>query len=283
MTKLRATAFAPASVANVAVGFDVLGFSTSAAGDKVTVEKIDSHSIEIVSVQGVVTKVPTDPAKNTATAGLLRMQSELGLKFGFRVSIEKGIPLGSGMGGSAASAVASVVAANALLDQPLTPNELLSYALVGEAQASGSYHADNVAPSLLGGLTIARVRSLTSLPRVEAISLPVPDGVFCVLVHPQLVVETKAARGVLKADVHLKAHVEQLANLAGFVAACYRNDVALLRASLHDLVIEPQRAHLILGFSDVKDCAMKAGAIGCSISGAGPSVFAWVEGQKQAE
>lgn len=279
-----ATAFAPASVANVGVGFDLLGFSVSNAGDTVTVEEIDRVAVEIASVKGVVTRVPQDPASNTATAGLIRLIAEHGLSHGFRVSIEKGIPLGSGMGGSAASAVAAIVAANALLPKPLSNEDLLSYALIGEAQASGSYHADNVAPSLLGGLTIARVRSNSAgLPRVEAIRVPVPDGVFCVLVHPKLVVETKAARGVLKTDVSLKSMVEQTANLAGFLAACYRGDVALLKRSLSDVVIEPQRAHLITGFDDLKDCAMKAGAIGCTIAGAGPSVFAWVVGREGAE
>lgn len=281
--KTRATALAPASVANVAVGFDLLGFSVSAAGDEVTVERVSKHGVEIVGVSGLVTQVPKDPAKNTATAGLVRMIHELSLPFGFQVSIKKGIPLGSGMGGSAASAVAAVVAANALLDRPLAEADLLSYALIGEAQASGSYHADNVAPSLRGGLTMARVRSTNDLPRVEIISIPAPRGVFCVLVHPHLVLETKAARGVLKPDLHLKSHVEQSANLAGFIAACYRQDLELLKGSFADVVIEPQRAHLIPGFQDVKDSAMKAGALGCSISGAGPSLFAWVHGRERAE
>lgn len=283
MTRTRATAFAPASVANVAVGFDLLGFSVSAAGDEVTVEKTGPTGIVIKDVSGVVTQVPKDAAKNTATAGLVRLSHDLHLKFGFEVTIEKGIPLGSGMGGSAASAVAALVAANALLDEPLSRERLLSYALIGEAQASGSYHADNVAPSLLGGLTLARVRATGDLPRVEAISLPTPPNVYCVLVHPKMVLETKTARGVLKNDVLLKAHVEQAANLGGFVAACYRGDLALLKSSFHDVVVEPQRATLIPGFHDVKDSAMRSGAIGCSISGAGPSVFAWVEGAERAE
>ncbi len=274
---------APASVANVAVGFDLLGFSVAAAGDEVTVERTSKPGVEIGDVTGVVTQVPKDSAKNTATAGLVRLAHDLDLKFGFRVSIKKGIPLGSGMGGSAASAVAAIVAANAVLDKPLTEADMLSYSLIGEAQASGSYHADNVAPSFKGGLTIARVRSIDDRPRVELVSLPAIPETYTVLVHPQLILETKTARGVLKADIHLKSHVEQAANLAGFIAACYRQDFDLLKRSFADVVIEPQRAHLIPGFHDVKDSAMKAGSLGCSISGAGPSVFAWVRGRELAE
>lgn len=279
--KSRATAFAPASVANVAVGFDLLGFSVSNAGDEVTVERIEKAGVEIKSVSGL-TQVPKDATKNTATAGLLRLVHDLHLNFGFEVTIKKGIPLGSGMGGSAASSVAALVAANSLLEKPISEDALLSYALIGEAQASGSYHGDNVAPSLKGGLTLARVRGGKVLPRIDVISLPVPKNVFCVLVHPQLILETKAARGILKPDLTLKTHVEQSANLAGFMAACFRNDLALLKASFTDVAIEPQRSHLIPGFQDVRDSAMKAGALGCSISGAGPSVFAWVHGEDLA-
>ena len=272
----RATAFAPATVGNVAVGFDLLGFSVDFAGDKVSVERSDKKTVTVESSNKTI---PVEPAKNTATAGLLRMMSDLHLTFGFRVSIEKGIPLGSGMGGSAASAVAAVVAANALLDEPLSDLELLSYALIGEAQASGGYHADNITPSLLGGLTLARV---VNDWQVEVTSIPLPRGIFCVLVHPHLSIETKQARGILKKDLSLKDHIAQSANLAGFIAGCFTNDLGLLRRSFSDVIIEPQRSHLIPGFAEVKRAALAGGALGCSISGAGPSVFAWVEGEKKA-
>ena len=275
--KTKAVAFAPASCANVAVGFDLLGFSVDVAGDKVTVERTTEKEITIAGVQGVVTKIPTDPAKNTATAGLVQLREDLGLDFGFRVSIEKGIPLGSGMGGSAASAVGAIVAANALLPKPLPIEDLVPYALIGEAQASGSYHADNVAPSLFGGMTLARVRKSEAVPKVEVTKIPVPAQIHCVLVNPQLSVETKTARGILKPDVSLKAHIEQSANLAGFLAGCYSGDVRLIGRSLADVLIEPQRAHLIPGFAKVKEAALAHGALGCSISGAGPSVFAWAD------
>ncbi len=283
--KVRATAFAPASVANVAVGFDLLGFSIDVAGDKVTVERTQSPEVTIQQISGLIQNLPVDPSKNTATAGLIQLVQDQELDFGFRVSIEKGIPFSSGMGGSAASAVAAIVAANALLAAPLTNQEMITYALIGEAQASGSFHADNIAPCFFGGLTLSRVTQDTNgvgRPRVEVIPLPLPSQVYCVLVHPHLSVETKTARGILKQEVALKTHIEQSASLAAFIAGCFRDDIDLLARSLRDVLIEPQRAHLIPGFQKVKEAALKNGALGCSISGAGPSVFAWVQGEERA-
>ena len=221
-----------------------------------------------VSVQGPE-GLPTDPEKNTATAGLLALLRERKLKYGFRVSIEKGIPLSSGMGGSAASAVAGVVAANELLDDKLSNSELLRYALVGEAVASGTVHADNVAPSLLGGLVLVR-----SAEAQDIVQLPSPNLV-CVLVHPDLQVSTREARKILKPDIALGAHVRQSSRLAGFMAGCFSGDIELIARCLEDEIIEPQRARLIRGFENVKKAALQSGAIGCSISGSGPSVFAW--------
>ncbi len=288
-------AFAPATSANVAVGFDLLGFSMGVIGDIVGLQKTKSREIKIVSLSslpsletsskwvGPTMGISLEPAKNTATAGLLQLQQDLNLPFGFEVSIEKGIPLGSGLGGSAASAVAAIVAANKLLEKPLSKEQILSYALLGEAQASGSFHADNLAPCLYGGLTLARVRDSSSLPTVEVLSLPTPSDLYAVLVHPEISIETKTARALLRKDLSLKAHIEQLANLAGFIAACFSNDLSLMGKSLYDILIEPQRAHLIPGFYDIQKAAVEAGALGCSISGAGPSVFAWVQGATQAE
>jgi homoserine kinase len=276
----RLGAFAPASVANVAVGFDLLGFALDVAGDTVYVERTPERTVTIAGITGLVTALPSDVRHNTATAGLERLIHDHDLDFGFRVTIEKGIPLGSGMGGSAASAVAAIVAANEFLERPLSRLELLPYALVGEAVASGSYHADNIAPSLLGGLTLATV---SAKAEVDVVSIPVPSEVFCVLVHPHLEVATKAARGILKPEIKLKDHVRQSGHLAGFIAGCFTSDLELIRRSLTDYVIEPQRAHLIPGFAAVKDAALAHGALGCSISGAGPSVFAWAPDRKSGE
>ncbi len=273
----RARVFAPASVANVAVGFDLLGFSVDVVGDIVTLEKTNKKGeivIDKITRDGVATNIVLDPWKNTATAGLFRMSRDLNFDFGFQVSIEKGIALGSGMGGSAASAVAGVAAANELLDEPLSKDRLLSYALLGEAQASGSFHADNIAPSFFGGLTLSRVREQKDLPLVEVLQIPAPESLFCVLVHPEISISTKSARGILQPTVPVKTCIEQSANLAGFIAGCFQSDLDLISRCLKDVWIEPQRAHLIPGFADVKAAALESGALGCSISGAGPSIFA---------
>ena len=275
----RVTVFAPATVANVAVGFDILGFSFDRLGDQVTVERVDDFNpdspISIIEITGVVENLPLSPELNTATVGLLHMRKDLGLDFGFKVSIHKGIPKGSGIGGSAASAVAAVVAANLLLDVPISTERLLKYALEGEFIASESIHADNIAPCLFGGLQLVQ-----SLNPLNLISLPIPEGLECVLVHPRTVVETKYARKILQRTLTLKDHVNQSALLAGFIAGCYQNNLELIKASLTDILIEPQRARLITGFPQAKAAALRAGALGCSISGSGPTVFAWVDSQK---
>lgn len=283
MTSVRV--FAPASVGNAAVGFDILGFSLGIAGDQVTVEKISSPKVILDSITGAMTSLPLDPRKNAATAGLIRFVKEQKLPFGFKVSIEKGIPLGSGMGGSAASAVGAIVAANALLNPPLPRSELLRYALVGEEVASGSFHADNLAACLYGGLTLAQPQPAkkTEIPQVEVTSIPIPPGMLCVLVHPHLRVDTRKARKVLRPKISLHDHVLQSAHLAGFLAGCFKQDIGLIRRSLTDLLVEPQRAKFIPGFKSVKASALTAGALGCSISGSGPSVFAWAEDPEKAE
>src|SRR6202012_4964133 len=198
------------------------------------------------------------------------MQEALRPGFGFEMQIEKGIPLGSGLGGSAASAVGAVVAANALLPEPVSKLELLKFAMQGEKVASGSLHVDNIAPSLFGGLVLTVG---IDHPRVKQI--PVPAGIKSVIVHPHMFLSTKQARAILKRTVELSEFVWQTANLAGFISGCYTNDLDMLRESFEDVVIEPQRAALIPGFADVRRAALSAGALGCSISGAGPTCFAW--------
>jgi homoserine kinase len=281
-----ATAFAPATVANVAVGFDILGFSMNQAGDEVTVSveaaKDGKPLARCESITGIAAaqpeRLPRDGAQNTATVALQAMIDELKLDHGFKVSIKKGIPLGSGMGGSAASAVGAVVAANALLAAPLPPLRLLDFALAGEAIASGSAHADNVAPCLFGGLTLA-----LSLSPLKIVPIPTPPELMCVLVHPHLAVETRYARSILKPTLLLQEHVHQSARLGAFVSACHSQNLELLQDSMIDLLIEPQRASLIPGFYDAKSAAIEQGAIALSISGSGPSVFAWTASHNAAE
>ena len=273
-----ATAFAPATVGNVAVGFDILGFALEMIGDRVTVERIDEPTVRIDEITGIVTDLPTRPDENTATVGLVQLIDDLGLDFGFEVSIEKGIPLGSGMGGSAASAVGAIVAADALLDQEMTREHQLEYALLGESVASGDVHGDNVTPCLCGGLTLTR-----SLEPVDVVSIPIPDDIRCAIVYPHRRIDTQRARKVIPGKLPLKSYVQQSANLAGFIAGCYRGDYDLIRRSMADMLIEPHRAPLIPGFSAVCNAAEEAGAMGCSISGSGPSLFAWCTPPEQVE
>lgn len=272
--RASATAFAPASVGNVAVGFDILGHSVAALGDRVRVSRRAEPGVAIRSITGVVADLPLSAEKNTAGMAVLALTRELRLPFGFELAIEKGIPLGSGLGGSAASAVAGVVAAAALVDEPLDRTQLLKFAMKGEAVASGSVHVDNIAPSLFGGLVLT-----VGIDNPHVKQIPVPEGVRCVLVHPHMVLPTREARAILRKSVELSDVIWQQANLAGFLAGCYTSDLPLIRESLLDVVIEPQRQVLIPGFVEVKQAALFAGALGGSISGAGPTVFAWAEEQ----
>ena len=265
-----ATAFAPASVGNVAIGFDILGFAVESLGDRVTVARRAKGGVVISAIRGSTVELPLEPERNTAGQALLAMHRKLGLDFGLDMQIEKGIPLGSGLGGSAASAVGAVAAANALLETPCTKLELLKFAMEGEAVASGSLHVDNIAPSLFGGLVLTVG---IDHPRVKQI--PVPEAVRAVIAHPHMFLSTKEARAILRRSVDLSDFVWQTANLAGFISGCYTNDLDMIRASFEDVVIEPQRQALIPGFQDVRRAAMAAGALGCSISGAGPAMFAW--------
>ena len=269
--------FAPASVGNVAVGFDVVGHAISGVGDVVVLEQVDEPGVEVVSITGVLTDLPMDAERNTAAAAVKAMADDLGFDKGFRLSIEKGIPLGSGMGGSAASAAAAVAALNQMLKIPMSLAECYPYALAGEAAASGGRHGDNVGPSLVGGLTISGPAS-----NPQVISVPVPNQLRCVIVRPNHIIETRQSRGALPESFERSVCVDQMANLAAFIAGCYERDLDRIEASLADVLIEPWRAGSIPGFADVKQAALDAEAMGCSISGSGPSVFAWFRSESQA-
>ena len=270
-----ARAFAPACVGNVAVGFDILGHSLAGAGDTATVRRVDEPGVRIVAVRGVETRVPLEAGRNTAGVALLSLAKVLRLPFGFEVELDKGIALGSGMGGSASSCVAALVAANALLDAPLPHKALYSYALDGESIASGARNGDNVAPILLGGLVLATPERL--------VPIPVPPAWHCTLVHPAQVLETLRAREALQGGYALPEIVAQCGNLGLVLAGCFRGDAGLVRAGLHDRLVQPRRAPLIVGFEGVHAAALAAGAMGAGISGAGPSVFAWFDSRAAAE
>lgn len=275
-TPREATAFAPASIGNVAVGFDVLGQSLEGPGDLATVRREPEPGVRILEVRGVVTDLPRAASQNTAGRALEALVARVAPGLGLSVRLDKGIPLGSGMGGSAASAVAALVAANALLPAPLPDDALYELAMEGEAAASGGRHGDNVAPSLYGGLVIAPSRG-------APVPLPVPEAWHCAVVHPHFVLETRRARAALEGSYALHDFVAQSERLALFVAGCFRGDATLVRRALEDVLVEPRRAPLIPGFARVKAAALAQGALGSSISGAGPSVFAWFEQRAQAE
>ena len=262
--------FAPASVANLGVGYDTLGLCLEGPGDEVIAEFTQIPGIQILAVQGAGGKLPVDPERNTAgRAALALLEAHGDSKVGIGLTIKKKMPFGSGMGSSSASAVAGAMAANELLRRPFEKRELLRFAAKGEQAADGAWHLDNVAPSLLGGICLVRDAETCDVHRLIA-----PSGLRVCVVHPDIQVMTKDARAVLSDQVPLTDMIRQQANLAGFIVGLYRNDIQLIQRSLHDVVIEPQRSRLIPGFDQVKAAGLAAGALGCSISGAGPSVFA---------
>ena len=275
---MSATASAPASIGNVGVGFDVLGLAFDAARDRVTAVREAAPGVRLGAVSGLMTSLPDTPETNTALAAAKALLDAAGVEFGVRLSIDKGVPMSAGMGGSAASAVAAVAAVNALLQEPLALEALLPFALEGERVSSDPPPWDNVVGALFGGLALVASEENGHVHR-----LPVPEGVVTLLFHPPVKTETRAARKILKAEVPMRTAVEHSRRLAAFVAGCATGDVDLIRAGLEDILVEPQRAHLLPALAQVKVAALGAGALGCSFSGSGPSVFAWaLEGDAEA-
>ncbi len=270
-----ARAFAPATVANCAVGFDVLGHALAGHGDTVTATRTQTGTVRIVAITGIDAPLPVDAAANTVGAAALALLPSAPAGTGFDLAITKGIALGSGMGGSAASAVAAAVAVNALLPEPKGLQALYEAAIAGERVASGSAHGDNVAPALLGGLAIASSRG-------APVRVSVPDWLHIGLVRPHFALETRVARKALTAPYELREFVEQSEGLALVLAGCFRGDASLIRRGLRDVLVEPRRAHLIPNFPRVKQAALDHGALGASIAGAGPSTFGWFESAEAA-
>ncbi|MBK7872387.1 MAG: homoserine kinase [Saprospiraceae bacterium] len=270
--------FTPATVANVAVGFDILGFALDKPGDEIIARFVNEPGLRIVKITGDGGKLPYNIENNTAGFAAQKLLEYLNEDRGIELEIHKKMPFGTGMGSSAASAVGGAVAVNELLGCPLSRMELLPFAVLGEQVADGAYHADNVAPCLLGGITLIR-----SNQDLDVHSLPLPKDLYATIVFPAIEILTKDARGVLKENVPLKQMIEQTGNLGGLIVGLMNADYELIGRSLNDVVIEPQRAHLIPHFYEVKKAALKAGALGCSISGAGPSIFALSKGHATAE
>lgn len=268
--------FCPGSVANISCGFDVLGFCLEPVGDLMKVTKTDKPGITIGSIKGQ--DLPKDPLKNVASVAAMALLEAHPSSFGFQIDIDKRIKPGSGIGSSAASAAGAVFAINELLGKPYSRNELVQYAMAGEALASGAAHADNLAPVLLGGFTL--VRSNQSL---DIIKLPSPPELVATVIHPKIELKTIHSRAILKNTVPLDKAIQQWGNLGAFVSALYTNDYDLLSRSMKDKVIEPFRAMLIPRFHEVKAAALHAGALGSGISGSGPSIYALSKGMDIAK
>ncbi|HEY0654191.1 MAG TPA: homoserine kinase [Chryseosolibacter sp.] len=262
-------AFAPATVANVSCGFDVFGFAVEQPGDEVTLTLTKNAGVVIKKISGDGGRLPLEAEKNTAGVAVLSFLQAIDSEAGVEIQLKKNLPLGSGMGSSAASAAAALAGINHLLGEPLSRRELLPFAMEAERIACGSAHADNVAPSLLGGFVLIR-----SYDPLDVISIPTPENLFCTLIHPHLELKTSDSRQVLRGTLPLKDAITQWGNIAGLVAGLMKPDYGLIGRSLKDVVAEPVRSLLIPGFDAIKEKAVEAGALGCGISGSGPTIFA---------
>jgi homoserine kinase len=269
--------FAPATVANVACGFDVLGFAVDAPGDVVTMKLTDKPDVKIASIAGDGGRLPLAAEKNTAGVAVNAFLQHLNIQQGIEITIEKNLPLGSGMGSSAASSAAAVVAINELLNKPLTKEQLVPFAMEAERIACGAAHADNVAPAIMGGFVLIR-----SYAPLDLIKITTPVNLYCTVITPDIELRTEDARKVLKLDITMKDAILQWGNLAALIAGLMQNDYALIGRSLQDVVVEPMRALLIPGFEEVKQAAIDSGVLGCSISGSGPSIFALADSENVA-
>jgi homoserine kinase len=274
---MSVTAFAPATVSNVACGFDVLGFALHEPGDQVTARWTSNGGVQIADISGDDGRLPRDAKRNTAGIAAEALLRVVGEKRGVSLTIVKGLPLSSGLGGSAASAAAAVVAVDALIGARSTPETLIACALEGESQGAGSAHGDNIAPSICGGFVLVRRASPP-----DVIKLPVPAGLTAVVVHPDLEIETAKARALLGTTVPLGDAVQQWANLGALVHGLHTGDFNLISRSLEDTIAEPRRAPLVPGLAAIKRAAIDAGALGSSLSGSGPSLFALCVGRDTA-
>ncbi|AFL83973.1 homoserine kinase [Belliella baltica DSM 15883] len=261
-------AFAPATVANVSCGFDILGFAIDELGDQVEVSLSETPGLKVVKIEGDGGRLPYEAEKNTCTVAIQAMLDHLGFTKGMEISLYKGLPLGSGMGSSAASAAAALVAANALLGYPFDKKQLVNFAIEAERIACGAAHADNVAPSLLGGFVLIR-----DYEPLDVIKLPVPKGLYCTLLHPHLELNTSDSRSVLRTQISLKDSTIQSGNIAGLIAGLFQEDYNLISRSLKDVIAEPTRALLIPGFYELREAIQTIGALGSGISGSGPTIF----------
>ena len=276
MNSIRA--FAPATVANVCCGFDILGFAVDFPGDEVKLTLRADSEIAITAITGDGGRLPKEPEKNTAGVAVISFLKSINSNQGVDIELKKNLPLGSGMGSSAASGVAALVAINHLMGSPFTREQLVPHAMEAERIACGSAHADNVAPSLLGGFVLVREYSPLDIVKIDA-----TDKIYCTLVHPHLELKTEDSRKVLRQSLHLKDAITQSGNIAGLMIGLTKPDYGLISRSLKDVIAEPIRSAFIPGFSNLRNVAMQAGALGCGISGSGPTIFVLSETHEGAK
>ena len=263
--------FTPATVANVGCGYDILGFCLDSVGDDMIIRKVNKKGIFITHIDGF--ELPYEAEKNVAGVSALALYNTLNLDFGFEIEIFKKIKPGSGIGSSAASAVGSVFGINHLIGNPYSKNELIKFALKGEAIASGEEHADNIAPAIMGGFTLVR-----STNPVDIISLPFPENLYATILHPQIEIKTSNSRSFVPSKIALNDVISQLSSVGSFIHALHTSNFDLLGKSIKDLIAEPKRMKLIPYFENLKDIAVKSGSLGTSISGSGPSIFSLTKG-----
>lgn len=267
--------FSPATIANISCGFDVLGLALDTVGDEMTIRKVPQKGVKITKIIGQ--ELPLEVHKNVAGVAALALLSEIESEFGFEIEIDKRIKPGSGIGSSAASSAGTVWAINELLGNPFNINDLVRFAMEGERLATGMAHADNVAPALLGGFTLIR-----SYEPLDIIPINTPNELFVTVIHPQIEIKTSDARAILRTKVELKEAIKQWGNVGGLISGLYTEDYELIGRSLQDFIIEPIRSILIPAFDAVKQQSIKVGALGCGISGSGPSIFALSKGEETA-
>ncbi|WP_299122641.1 homoserine kinase [uncultured Winogradskyella sp.] len=268
--------FSPATVANVACGFDVLGFCLDTIGDEMVVRKTQEKGIRITKIEGY--NLPYEAKKNVAGVSALAMYNDLQPDCGFEIEIYKKIKPGSGIGSSSASAAGSVFGMNELLGKPLDKTKLTYYAMKGEALASQCEHADNLAPAIFGGFTLVK-----SACPLHVLELPTPSDLYATLIHPQIEIKTSESRALLPKDISLQKAITQWANVGSLVHGLHTSNYELIKDALNDVVIEPYRKQLIPYFDNVKSAVLEVGALGCAISGSGPSIFALSKSEATAK
>ena len=268
--------FCPATIANISCGFDVLGVALDSVGDEMVIRKTSKKGIFITKLEGQDLPMETD--RNVAGVAGLAFLAESDYEGGFEIEIYKKIKAGSGIGSSAASSTGAVWAMNELLGRPFSTSKLVEFSMEGERLASGVAHADNVAPALFGGFTLVR-----SYEPLDIVPINCPAELFATVIHPQIEIKTSDSRKILKTNITLKEGIKQWGNLGGLIAGLFTEDYDLIGRSLVDHIVEPIRSILIPGFNDVKTSSLAAGALGCGISGSGPSIFAFSRGEATAE